>query len=76
MVKRFFLRFIVRGEDDLVFEVRKCESDRLRDVLHNAAKLGSLHEFFWFDTVDGVSVVLNLSDVQAIRFLWDPAEGR
>lgn len=75
MAKRYFLRFLLHGEDDLLFEVRKNDSDRLRDVLSNATKLESLQEFFWFGAVDGVSVILNLSALQAVRFLWEPAEG-
>lgn len=74
MAKRYFLRFLLHGEDDLLFEVRKKDSDRLRDVLSNATKLESLQEFFWFGAVDGVSVILNLSALQAVRFLWEPAE--
>jgi len=29
--------------------------------------------FFWFNSIDGRSIIINLSAVQAVRFLWDPA---
>ncbi len=68
------LRLLFHGGEDLIFEVREQDSDRLHDVLNNAAKLGSLQDFFWFETVDGLSVALNLSAMQAVRFLWEPSE--
>lgn len=73
MAKRYFLSFLIRGEQDpAVFEVLKKESTRLEKLI---ADRGSANEtsFFWFNTIDGKSVILNLSDVQAFRFLWGPA---
>lgn len=58
-----------------MFEVREKDSDRLHDVLNNAMKLENIQDFFWFETVDGLSVSLNLSALQAVRFLWDPSIG-
>jgi hypothetical protein len=73
MAKRHFLRFLIRNrKDDLIFEVRSQEADRLQQTLDQANGTSHSCEFFWFDTVDGQSVVLNLLYVQAVRFLWEP----
>lgn len=70
MAETHFLRFtIAHQKDDLIFEVRKRESDRLQERLNNLTDPKS--EFFWFNSIDGLSVILNMGDVQAVRFLWD-----
>jgi hypothetical protein len=76
MAKRFFLRFLLRNqEEDLIVEVREQQSDRLTQILDGLFDSPNCRQFFWFDTVDGRSIVLNLADVQAVRCLWDPAAG-
>jgi len=74
MAKRYFLSFLIRNQaDPLVCEVRNKETDRLEEMLAKATSSNPA-VFFSFDTVDGTSVAINLTDVQAVRFLWDPAE--
>ena len=74
MAKRYFLSFLICDQDDpLLCEVRKSESDRLASILAEAND-SSLTEFFWFKTVDGKSIAINLRFVQVARFLWEPAE--
>lgn len=73
MAKRYFLGFLIRGQQDAaVFEVRQEESTRLGKIIDNRGS-STETEFFWFKTIDGKSVILNLSDVQAFQFLWEPA---
>ena len=73
MAKRYYLRFLIRNQsDDLLCEVRKRESSRLSSILGNGEWPFDMTRFFRFDTVDGRSVAVNLADVQAVRFLWDP----
>ena len=75
MAKRFFLRMLIRDErEDLIFEVRQADSDRLAELLSNQYEVGDVH-FFWFEAVDGRSVIVNLVDLQAVRFLWEPSKG-
>lgn len=45
MAKTFVLRFLLDGEEDLIFEVREGESVRLRKNLDDKVPEG----FFWFD---------------------------
>lgn len=73
MAKKYSLRFLLRDGDDLVFGVREAEFNRLQTVLHNSDFAMRVY-FFWFNSIDGRSVIINLSDVQAVRFLWDIAE--
>ena len=73
MVRRFYLRFILNYlTEDLVFEVREKESDRLQSILDNRNNPISNEDFFfWFNTIDGRSVILNLRYLQVVRYLWD-----
>lgn len=59
---------------DLIVEVRKEEAERLRLMLDDCSARSSTTRFFVFDAVDGRSIAINLSDVQAVRFLWDPVD--
>ena len=73
MSKQYFLRFLIRHQvEDLVFEVPEEAFDRLGKVLSDAPNATDQVRFFWFDTVNGKSVIINLADVQAVRFLWEP----
>jgi len=75
MTKKYFLLFLIRNQSsNLVFETRKQEAERLAKILDNAEPPSELMSFFWFNTLDGRSVAINLSDVQAVRFLWDPTD--
>ena len=70
MTKTYHIRFLLKNQaDDLIVEVRKREADRLTERLATGAVMRT--GFFWFETVDGRSIALNLEDVQAVRFLWD-----
>ena len=73
MAKRYYLRFLIRNQsEDLLCEVRQGESSRLSSILDDVEWPFDTTRFFRFNTVDGRSVAVNLSDVQAVRFLWDP----
>lgn len=76
MVKRFYLRFILNDlTEDVVFEVREKESDRLQSILGGLNKpISNEDNFFWFDSIDGISVILNLRYLQVVRYLWDASE--
>lgn len=69
MAKRHYLRLLIRNQPDLIFEVSQEDSQRLETNLYNLYS-ASL-EFFCFDTLDGKTVVVNLSYIQAVRYLWD-----
>lgn len=74
MIETHHIRFLIRNRsDDLIVEVRKQEVDRLQTRLGSGSGEMVRSGFFWFDTVDGRSIALNLEDVQAVRFLWDMA---
>ena len=74
MAKTHHLRFLIRNRtDDLIVEVRKQIVDRLQLRLDSDASPAVRDGFFWFDTVDGRSIAINLEDVQAVRLLWNVA---
>jgi hypothetical protein len=56
------------------FFVEKDDYDRLLNILDDADELES-PSFFWCDTNDDRSVIINLKAVQAVRFLWDAPIG-
>lgn len=68
MAQTFCLRLLLAGHDDLIFEVRESETKRLRRILEEE---NFAHRFFWFDTIDGRSIVLNTKHLQGVRYLWD-----
>lgn len=70
MAQTFHLRLLLEGRDDLIYEVREPEAERLKRIL--ASEDGGQH-FFWFDTIDGRSVLVNLTYLQGVRYLWDIA---
>lgn len=74
MAKTHYIRFLIKDQADLIVEVRKREADRLAKRLHDAVGESAREGFFWFDSVDGRSIAINLQDVQAVRLLWDLAE--
>lgn len=75
MAKRFYLHFTLRNEPEpLIFEVREAESDRLGRNLAAATDESLVARFFWFESLDGRSVTVNLGDLQVARFLWEPSE--
>jgi hypothetical protein len=75
MAKRHYLRFLIRGQPkDLIVGVRENESDRLRHVLSSDDTNPASVRFFWFDLIDGRSMAINLAEMQAVRYLWDPSE--
>lgn len=76
MAKNYFLRFLLRNHaDDLIFAIREEESARLDAFLNNNEdEKTEATRFFWFSSLDGHSVLVNLTEIQAVRLLWDPAE--
>lgn len=74
MAKTHHIRFMIRNRaDDLIVEVRKQIVDRLQLRLDSDASAAVRDGFFWFDTVDGRSIAINLEDVQSVRLLWNVA---
>lgn len=75
MAKQYFVQLLIRNQrEDLIFEVREAESDRLAASLYDLIEVDEL-DFFWFDSVDGRSVIVNLGDVQAAGFIWEASRG-
>jgi len=70
MARTFHLRLLLAGQDDLICEVRKSEADRLKLFLGDEREGDS---FFWFDTIDGRSILVNTTYLQGVRYLWDVA---
>ncbi|WP_375577519.1 hypothetical protein [Paracidovorax oryzae] len=70
MAKHHYLQFIVRGENkELTFPVEEKTCTRLQDILD--PDTSPRPQFFWFDTLSERSVVINLDDVQGVRYLWE-----
>jgi hypothetical protein len=70
----FILEVYFVGIDDLYsYKVRKPESERLNRNLDDAT-LDTEYNFFVFETIDGKSVAINLSLIQAIHILWEPSK--
>lgn len=72
MAKRHYLRFLIRNMDDLIFEISQEDSQRLEILLNNL--YASTSQLFCSETPDGKTVVVNLSYVQAVRYLWERSE--
>lgn len=52
MAKEHYLRFLIKGQpekEDLIFKVRKEDSDRLATVLDDLDGENAAAPFFWFD---------------------------
>ena len=76
MAKHYYLRFLLKDEShDLIFPVSKKDSDRIANLLGEMYQPEGRLDFFWFDTTDGKSVIINLNEVQAVRCLWEPSGG-
>jgi hypothetical protein len=75
MAKIYSLLVFIRGrERPFHFIVEKDDYDRLGRILGQAGAPMS-PSFFWCDTCDARSVIINLHAVQAVRFLWDAQFG-
>lgn len=71
MAKIYSLVVFIRDrKQPFHFIVDKGDYDRLSNILDDADELLS-PSFFWCDTNDDRSVIINLKAVQAVRFLWD-----
>lgn len=70
MPKHHYLQFVVRGEDkELIFPVEEKTCARLQHILD--PDTSPRRQFFWFDTLGERSVIINLDDVQGVRYLWE-----
>ena len=59
-----------QGDDkELTFPVEEKICTRLQDILD--PDTSPRPQFFWFDTLSERSVVINLDDVQGVRYLWE-----
>ncbi len=75
MARQTFVKLLIRNQrEDLVFELREAEALRLADRLAERCLLEEL-DFFWFESVEGKSFIVNLADVQSIQFLVKAADG-
>jgi hypothetical protein len=75
MSKNYYLRFLLKNQaDDFTFEVRKEEADRLDHFYQHHVIARDDSFFFWLRSTNGRSIIINLAEVQAVRFLWDPAQ--
>lgn len=71
MTKQYFLVFVVRNyKTNLSFQVSLGTSERLAGILED--RDWQSPGFFQFETMDGRTVAINLEQVQAIRYLWEP----
>lgn len=76
MAKQYILRFTIDGySEDRIWEVRENDVERLSE------KLNSLSDnilknscYFWFDSVNGESIIINLEYVLVVRYLWEVSE--
>jgi hypothetical protein len=64
------LIFIHSRKEPFHFTVGKGDYDRLSRIL-DSAEIPMDQGCFWCNTTDGRSVIINVSAVQAVRFLWD-----
>ncbi|RQO57016.1 hypothetical protein DBV14_09410 [Variovorax sp. KBW07] len=72
MSQTFSIRLLLAGQDDLICEVREAETKRLKTLLGDDDFADC---FFWFDTIDGRSIVINTEHIQGVRYLWDFTPG-
>jgi hypothetical protein len=71
VAKQYFLVFVIRNsKTDLSFHVSQATSERLAYIL--AEREWQSPGFLRFATMDGQSIAINLEQVQAIRYLWEP----
>ncbi len=71
MTKQYYLSLLLRDELDFIaYQVDENECNRLRNVLSTRGNSSSMSDFFLFDTALGRTVVMNLDQVQAVRYLW------
>jgi hypothetical protein len=71
MEKIYSLAVFIRGRAELFhFPVDKSDYDRLAGILDNSESALD-PGFFWCDTTDGRSVIINPHAIQVVRFLWD-----
>ena len=76
MAKTYSLCVFIRNRvARLVLKVGERDFKRLEHRLDNE-KPPFDSGFFWCDTTDGRSVILNLAAIQAVRYLWDAAIGK
>lgn len=75
MATNYLLKIFMRDRPDcMVFPIRQGEADRLETVLDkDPPPFSDETRFFWFDTIDGRSVAINLAYLQAVHYLWDAA---
>jgi len=71
MEKSYSLLVFIRARaQPFHFIVDKGDYNRLSNILGSSDDAGS-RGFFWCDTCNGKSVIINLEAIQAVRFLWD-----
>ncbi len=71
---RHFLKLFLRDQaEPLIAEVREAEADRFTDALEYFGNAARSRSFFCFESVDGRSIAINMSLIQAIHLLWEPS---
>ena len=75
MAMQFLINLSIKGfVDNLEFEVREAEWERAQgffdcfDFSHNTSRC------LLFDTVDGLTVAVNIADVQVVQFPWNAVQ--
>jgi hypothetical protein len=72
--KQYLVNFLVKGFSEPVeFEVREHDWSRIQNLFEQGLFLDETR-FVVFDSLDGRSVGINISDVQCVRYLWNPVE--
>lgn len=70
----FILRLYLATVDEPVFvSLRKEEKDRFTSTLLQFGEGVETEGFFVSDTVNGKTIAINLSNIQAVNILWEPA---
>lgn len=69
--QHFTLLYCIGRKDPFLIAMRRDDAIRLQELLQSSAK--GQYRFFCCDTVDGKTIALNLSCLQAIHFRFEPS---
>lgn len=69
--KVYYLKFFLKNISEIkVYKVLENEQERLNVILQNRTERDNT-SFFYFDTIDGLSVCISIRDIQAVQMLFD-----
>ena len=73
MPKQYLLYILIKDLSEAVeLEVRESEWLRIQQVLNQSDDFDDESRFLTFDSIEGLSVGINIAEIQLIRFLWNP----